>query len=136
MLASTVASATLLKLQTLEKAMMRSTFFARHVFLRTTILLVFDAAARKNGVELKIMNFMSSYAVPESAIMTHEGEWDGTAECHEDGYLTGLRSLLRVVEGVVARLEAAKGVEEELKEGSGNGRRSSNDGLKRMLTRD
>jgi hypothetical protein len=30
----------------------------------------------------------------------HTEPWDGTAECHEDGYLTGVRSLLRVVQRV------------------------------------
>jgi hypothetical protein len=95
-----LAVATLLKLKTLEAALMRSTFFARHVFLRTTMLLVFDDAHRSKGVDLKIMNFGSSYALPPSMTVKHTEPWDGTAECHEDGYLTGVRSLLRVVQRV------------------------------------
>jgi hypothetical protein len=95
-----LAVATLLKLKTLEAALMRSTFFARHVFLRTTMLLVFDDAHRSKGVDLKIMNFGSSYALPPSMTVKHTEPWDGTAESHEDGYLTGVRSLLRVVQRV------------------------------------
>lgn len=55
-----LAAATCLKLQTLDAALVRSSFFARHVFLRTTMLLVFDDAARSSSVDLKIMNFGSS----------------------------------------------------------------------------
>jgi hypothetical protein len=95
-----LAAATLLKLKTLEAALLRSSFFARHVFLRTTMLLVFDDAHRAKGVDLKIMNFGSSYALPQSMTVKHTEPWDGTAECHEDGYLTGVRSLLRVVQSV------------------------------------
>ncbi len=95
-----LAAATLLKLQTLESALVRSSFFARHAFLRTTMLLVFDDAHRDTSVDLKIMNFSSSYALPKDVRVTHTDPWDGTAECHEDGYLTGVRSLLRVVKSV------------------------------------
>jgi hypothetical protein len=58
------------------------------------MLLVFDDAHRDKGVELKIMNFGSSYALPEGMIVTHTEPWAGTAACHEDGYLTGVHSLL------------------------------------------
>ena len=64
------------------------------------MLLVFDDAHRAKGVDLKIMNFGSSYALPPSMTVKHTEPWDGTAECHEDGYLTGVRSLLRVVQRV------------------------------------
>ena len=54
------------------------------------------------------MNFPFSYALPEGATLTHTEPWDGTADCHEDGYLTGMRSLERVLAAVAERLKAGK----------------------------
>ena len=68
------------------------------------MLLVFDDAHRDKGVELKIMNFGSSYALPEGVSVTHREPWAGTAACHEDGYLTGVHSLLRIVQTVCETL--------------------------------
>ena len=99
-----LAASTLLKLRTLKKALSRSSFFGRHAFVRSTMLLVFDDAHRDKGVELKIMNFGSSYALPEGVSVTHTEPWAGTAACHEDGYLTGVHSLLRIVQTVCETL--------------------------------
>jgi hypothetical protein len=92
-----VAHAVLRKVQTARTAMERSSFLPSHVFLRSTLLLVYDDAARTARLELKMMNFPSCYELPAGASVNHTSAWDGTAECHEDGYLLGMRSLERLV---------------------------------------
>ena len=90
------------KVQSLLSALGRSAFFQKHVLLRSTLLLVYDDASRGHEeplMECKIMNFGSSYALPEGkeGTVTHTAEWDGTAESHEDGYLAGVQSLDRIL---------------------------------------
>ena len=53
----------------------------------TVACLCGQDAARLTKLEFKIMNFASSYALPEGQTITHSEPWDGTAEHHEDGYL-------------------------------------------------
>ena len=103
-----LAEAAMQKLQGIIAALERSPFFASHVFLRTWLLMVYDDEARVPSLELKLMNFPFSYALPEGATLTHTEPWDGTADCHEDGYLTGMRSLERVLAAVAERLKAGK----------------------------
>ena len=92
-----LAGAFLLKLQSLNSALERSTFFPQHAFVRTTMLLVYDDAARLEKLELKIMNFAASYTLPEGTTVTHTAPWDGSEQDHEDGYMVGMQTLLRVM---------------------------------------
>jgi hypothetical protein len=59
------------------------------------MLWVYDDAARDAKAELKMMNFRTSYALPEGKRIDHLSHWDGTAACDEDGYLLGVQSLIR-----------------------------------------
>jgi hypothetical protein len=43
------------------------------------------------------MNFSAAYALPEGEAVSHDVPWDSTAECHEDGYLIGVHSLVRIM---------------------------------------
>ena len=76
------------------------------------MLLVYDDAvvgSKQPGVELKLMNFGSSYALPEGvADAAHDTSWDGSAESHEDGYLMGVRNLLRLMKELHAELGAER----------------------------
>jgi len=94
-----IAAAFLLKLESLMAALERSAFFFKHSLVRTTMLLVYDDAA-KAKMELKMMNFGSSHALPNGERLDHTAPWDGTAGCHEDGYLIGVQSLVRVMETI------------------------------------
>jgi hypothetical protein len=90
------------KVQALLAALGRSTFFQRHVLLRTTLLFVYDDASRSEFAELKMMNFGASYALPEGgeSVVRHDVAWDGSKESDEDGYLQGVRELDRVLRQV------------------------------------
>ena len=93
-----LATAFAQKVQSLRAALERSTFFQRHVLLRSTLLLVYDDAARDELIELKIMNFGSCYGMPEgSAPLDHTQTWDGTSESNADGYLFGVQNLDRLL---------------------------------------
>ena len=83
-----------IKLDNIEKAWERSqNFCPRHSFVRTTLLLVYDDANREK-VELKMINFGFSYMIPEGARgVSHNAEWSGSSDDHEDGYLIGVRNL-------------------------------------------
>jgi len=65
-----LAKALLLKVQAVLAALERSAFFARHVFLRSALLLTYDDAAREDKLdlrlELKMINFAFSYEVTPS----------------------------------------------------------------------
>jgi len=101
-----VAKAVVVKLEALDAALVRSDFIGNHALLRTTLLLVYDDDARDERLELKMMNFGFSYALsPGEEAITHQSAWDGTASCHEDGYLTGLRSLTRLMRQICNQLE-------------------------------
>jgi len=102
-----LAAAMLVKVQTVLAALERSPFFERHVFLRTRLLFVYDDEARTTRLELKMMNFAFSYELPADAPdLNHTDQWDGTSESHADGYLTGMRSVERVIKRVCDNLAA------------------------------
>ena len=96
---ASIAKAAALKLDAIAAAFARSTSFCpRHCLLRSILLLVYDDGAkggsRGESTELKMMNFGFSYKLPDEAPpITHAAAWDGSAESHEDGYLTGLHNL-------------------------------------------
>ena len=105
-----LAAAVLRKVQNFLAALERSSFFRRHVLLRSRMLLVYDDANREGMLELKIMNFISSYQLPDEAPdLTHDTPWDGSAESHEDGYLTGVRSLERIIKAVCVACGSSEG---------------------------
>jgi len=95
-----LAAAFLLKLETFAATLERSDFFATHCFLRTTLLFVYDDAARRAKVELKITNVGQSYALPDGVRIRHVDAWDGTPDCHEDGYMVGVQSLIRIMNDI------------------------------------
>jgi hypothetical protein len=107
---SGLASAFLTKLQVLAAVVERNEYFKHNVFLRCTMLLAYDDAARDSKVEAKITNFGRSYALPEGETVTHKAAWDGTAASHEDGFLTGVKSLV----GVFKRLASQEYNKESL----------------------
>jgi hypothetical protein len=101
---SGVCKTALLKLEDLAKALERSAFFAKHVLLRSTLLLLFDDDDRTK-VELRMINFGFSYALPEGQTTMHTEAWGGSADSHEDGYMTGVRSLVRMMKALHGELE-------------------------------
>ena len=72
---------------------------------RAALLLLFDDAAR-DKVELKMINFGFSYALPDGQTTAHMDAWDGSATSHEDGYLAGVKSFHRLCKRVEAEQAA------------------------------
>ena len=99
-----IARNALLKLENMAAAIVRSTVFARKCLLRSNLLLVYDDATREN-VELKMLNFGFSYSLADEQTSAHDVPWDGSATSHEDGYLLGIRSLIRLMRSIVKDLE-------------------------------
>jgi len=93
-----LAKAVVVKIETLITALQRSDFVAKHALLRSSLLLFYDDASRLDKLELKMINFGFSYHLPEGQTTDHTQPWDGTPGCHEDGYMTGVRSLHRVMQ--------------------------------------
>ena len=132
-----LAAAIVRKLERLQADLEASTFFPRVVLLRSSILIVYDAFALKQvsqqggsvaeqtqriielvepgtqspvALELKMIDFAQSFKLPADAPpMTHDVPWDGTVADNEDGYLTGVRNLLRLMRRVHDELLAAHG---------------------------
>jgi len=77
-----LAKAIVTKIETLETALQRSEFFSKHVLLRSSLLLFYDDSARMERLELKMINFAFSYALPAEQTTTHDIEWNGTPEHH------------------------------------------------------
>ena len=103
-----LAQAVLLKIDTLVAALESSSFFRLHVFLRSSLLLVYDSKER-SSVEFRMTSFGFSYAIPaipgqaDLGRVTHVDPWDGTEASHEDGYLTGVDSLCELWGELAAR---------------------------------
>ena len=76
--------------------------------LRSSILIVYDDTDRTEKLELKLINFGFSYAVPDGTSVTHTAPWDGSASSHEDGYITGVRSLVRLMKQLGGELAKEK----------------------------
>ena len=75
--------------------------------VRSSLLLMYDDANREH-LEMKIMNFGFSQAIPdEDPPLTHTAPWDGTPESHEDGYLVGVRELARMVKRAADEIDGA-----------------------------
>ena len=100
------------KLQAITAALERSSFFARHIFLRSALLLTYDDANRSGRLELKMINFAFCYELPDGVPPSHdtaesvEGRllWDGTT--HSDGYMLGVRALTSIMQSVATSLAA------------------------------
>lgn len=107
-----ITKAAYLKLENMAAALERSAFFSRHCLLRSTLLLVYDDAllgSKQPTVELKMMNFGFSYALPDSTPdLTHDQPWDGSSDSHDDGYLLGVRNLVRLMKELHAELDAER----------------------------
>ena len=48
--------------------------------IATTLLLVYDDTARTSKLELKMMNFGHSFALPDGQTLKHNVPWDGSSE--------------------------------------------------------
>ena len=115
-----LAKAVLIKLQRMRAALERSDFFARHVFVRTSILITYDELAHtrlhKGGgssaeellsltapaaLEVKMIDFAHVREAPDGRKLTHRAS--RSADPSEDGYLTGLDSLIAMLERVLAQ---------------------------------
>ena len=58
---------------------------------------------------MKTINFGFSYRLPDwSRSVSHIAPWDGTADCHEDGYLTGCKGLLGMLRGLAEELSVVQ----------------------------
>ena len=98
----------LLKLESIEKGLERSHVFNKYCLLRSHLLLTYDDANREAKCELKMINFGASYEVPNRGTVDHSKGWDGQAASHEDGYMTGIQSLHRVLKDLADELAAKK----------------------------
>jgi len=120
-----LAAAICRKLKLLADSLAASTFFPRVSLLRSSILLVYDALALQRvsqqggsvehmctqlvemvepgtsspvALEVRMIDFAQSHQIPfGTPPMSHTAPWDGRADCHEDGYMTGLQHLIRLM---------------------------------------
>ena len=104
-----LASAFLTKIRTLQTALKRCDFFARHVLLRTCMLLTYDDTRRTEVLDLKLVDFGASYALPAGETLTHTAPWDGTSTSHEDGFLKGISEFEQILQAVCEKLSRASG---------------------------
>lgn len=109
------ARAVLIKLERLRTALGRSGFFHRHALVRSSILITYDDEALQEliakgssaqemisltspaAIEVKMIDFAHSHPV-FNRTLTHRQPW--APGSHEDGYLTGLDSLIDLVKEV------------------------------------
>lgn len=109
--------AVLIKLEHMRSALERSTFFHKHAFVRSSILIVYDHDAHakliKQGgsaedlisitspaaLEVKMIDFAHSHRVADSRKLTHRAAWKQGTD--EDGYLTGVDSLVKIIKKIL-----------------------------------
>ena len=93
----------LVKLEGLLASLERSAFLQTHLLLRSSLLLVYDGALLDReplDVELKMIDFASSEMLPSGVVADHSSSWEGTAESMCDGYVSGVRSLVRLLKEI------------------------------------
>jgi len=71
--------------------------FLTHAFIRTSLLLIYSDAT--NNTSLHMIDLSRAY--PAGCRLSHRVAWE--AGNHEDGYLTGLDNLIRILERLVHR---------------------------------
>ena len=82
------------QLRAISSTLSASECFSRHQFVNSSLLFVHDARRRRARVWM--IDF--SKARPSERELTHEGPWELGNE--EDGYLLGLRNLIRCFERI------------------------------------
>ncbi|CAL4094118.1 unnamed protein product [Meganyctiphanes norvegica] len=82
------------RLKQIRSIFQMSPFFQNHEVIGSSILIVYDED--KAGVWM--IDFAKTVPAPEGLIMNHRTPW--TIGNHEEGYLTGLDNLIKVVEEV------------------------------------
>lgn len=109
--------AVLIKLDRMRTACERSSFFHKAVFLRSSILITYDqdmhaellktpnataddllALSSPAALEVKMIDFAKSHVLPGGRTISHRTAW--TPGSDEDGYLTGIDSLIGMLEKV------------------------------------
>ena len=112
--------AVLIKLERMRTALERSSFFPRVALLRSSILITYDydmhaellrsasptaeellSFASPAALEVKMIDFAKSHAVT-GRVLSHREAW--TPGSDEDGYLTGIDSLIGMLEKVAASM--------------------------------
>lgn len=84
------------RLQHLKNVFTNSAFFQKHEVIGSSILIIYDD--EKAGVWM--IDFAKTVPVPEGINITHRKPWN--LGNHEEGYLTGIDNLIKVVEEVPA----------------------------------
>ncbi|KAG0717688.1 Inositol-trisphosphate 3-kinase [Chionoecetes opilio] len=82
------------RLQHLRNVFANSSFFQKREVIGSSILIIYDD--EKAGVWM--IDFAKTVPVPEGIAITHRKPW--TLGNHEEGYLTGIDNLIKVVEEV------------------------------------
>jgi 1D-myo-inositol-triphosphate 3-kinase len=100
-----LAEAMVVKLESFTAALERSTWFAKHTVLRSSLLLIYDDDGRHDSLKLRITTLGVSYELPWGARNSHVSPWDGSPGCHEDGFLLGVQSLLRIMKRIQGSLQ-------------------------------
>lgn len=82
------------KLHDLRKALKESEFFSSHELIGSSLLFVHD----KSQANIWLIDFAKTYSLPQNTKVTHCKTWE--LGNHEDGYLTGVENLIRVLESL------------------------------------
>jgi len=100
---SSLQRAFLARLQRLRDDLQDSAWFAQHEVVGSSILFAYDDAADhedegSGSVACRMIDFAKTQRIPEGAALTHRDEW--RLGNREEGYLTGLDSLLDLWESL------------------------------------
>jgi 1D-myo-inositol-triphosphate 3-kinase len=82
------------RLKMLREALLSSPFFKQHEFIGSSLLMIHDAEA----ANFWMIDFAKTYPLPDGVTITHCDEWK--VNNHEDGYLIGVDSLIRIFENL------------------------------------
>lgn len=82
------------KLYDLRHALLQSRFFATHELIGTSLLFIHD----DDSAGIWLIDFAKTHSLPEDARVTHRSKWE--LGNHEDGYLSGIESLIRIFESI------------------------------------
>ncbi|KAI1302316.1 Inositol-trisphosphate 3-kinase B [Halotydeus destructor] len=90
------------RLHLLRETLLTSPFFKQHELIGSSLLLIHDV----DSASFWMIDFAKTYPLPNGLSITHCDEWN--VGNHEDGYLIGVDSLIRIFESIQVDLNSER----------------------------
>lgn len=84
------------RLKAIKATLLSSPFFETHEVIGSSLLFVHDA----KEASIWLIDFAKTLPVPSHLKLKHDVDWQ--VGNHEDGYLVGIKNLIKIIEDILA----------------------------------